>query len=340
MDKDAAWTNHLTEHRLLKEYSDAMKELHDVHWQKYSNEPRRCHSTRIGQIHSTVMKYFNNLPKTLEEDKIHGEHLRRFGFCDAEPFIDPSLYEVPERKLKVLDVGSSHDPFREFEEFDTTAIDLFPAVDTVHQADFLDVPIHDSPPEKLDPSKLQLVKNSFDAVVSSYVMTYLPCPEMRLKKCQKIYELLKPNGLYVIATPGESQKKVLFKWERALKWLGFYKDTSFSQRAYYIFSMRKHPLPDFSRLLLQKKLQRKMYVREHKKMEKELGRPVTTEEWNEKKKVLRPQRVSYTEKELVDMFTSTKERDEAIDFEFRRLTWALQEEERLQNAERASAAPV
>jgi len=107
-------------------------------------------------------------------------------------------------KLRALDVGSCYNPLgRKFGDyFDVTALDLCPAPgceDFVYICDFLDVELGES---ILEGRKiLSLPTESFDVVVFSFFLEYLPDPKQRLESCRKAQKLLKDGGLLFILRP-------------------------------------------------------------------------------------------------------------------------------------------
>lgn len=67
--------------------------------------------------------------------------------------------------------------------------------------------------------------SSFDVVVFSLLLEYIPSPMHRFLCCQKAYNLLKPNGILCIITPDSKHQNAnvhLYKlWKISLGYLGF-----------------------------------------------------------------------------------------------------------------------
>lgn len=127
-------------------------------------------------------------------------------------------------KLQLLDVGSCYNPFSCFDLFDTVALDISPAANSVNKCDFLNVPIGD---ELIKDGRTikQLKELSFDVVVFSLLLEYLPNSKQRLLCCQKAYDLLRFEGLLVIITPDSKHQganaKIFKSWRFILADLGF-----------------------------------------------------------------------------------------------------------------------
>ena len=304
-DKDA-WKNHVQRKDDLEKYASAMKELSEEHWSKWKDLPQRKFAahTRISEVHSVILNYFKeDIVKQLEFDIKWRD---RFAFRERTPqrvVFDEELYKpwYGERRLKLMDIGSCYDPFRRFEEFETTAIDLCPATDTVHQADFLEVPIVEKPTQ----GAFSLVKSSFDAAICSYVMPYLPCSEMRLELCRRVHQLLKPNGLFVIVSPGE-KSKATNRLVRALSLLGFAKYQVLNvYTTYDLVSARKHQYEYWPGLVLKERLMQK----ESKKLldlhVKKLGGSL--ESWKEMRADIVSKPLEFSEADLVDLFRTRTE---------------------------------
>ncbi|XP_018022163.1 S-adenosylmethionine sensor upstream of mTORC1 [Hyalella azteca] len=162
-------------------------------------------------------------------------------------------------RVRVLDVGSCYNPLGRHPKLLVTPIDLMPATKDVYKCDFLQLEVADPsdcdiPPELAsseDPSSdcdstptiERLPCESFDAVVFSLMLDYIPCPEARLECCRKASELLKPGGLLLIVTPSCSAgmlNPLLFKyfhWHLAK--LGLKKHVSKKTSGFRTFSYRK-----------------------------------------------------------------------------------------------------
>jgi len=86
--------------------------------------------------------------------------------------------------IKLLDVGSCYNFFSQFKEFDVTAIDLFPANDSVIKCDFLKATIDSSATDLVisDDGDLVCIPSlTYNAIVLSLVLSYVPLPSQRLE---------------------------------------------------------------------------------------------------------------------------------------------------------------
>lgn len=128
-------------------------------------------------------------------------------------------------KLEILDVGSCYNPFKAEDLFSVTAIDIAPYSKDVIKCDFLNLKIEN---KKLfsGESLVEMPKNSFDAIIFSLLLEYIPCPTQRFSCCQKAYDLLKEGGILFIVTPdskheGANSKIINTSWKVVLAKLGF-----------------------------------------------------------------------------------------------------------------------
>lgn len=94
----------------------------------------------------------------------------------------------------------------------------------MRRCDFLQVPISEEFNEN-DGIVSSLKRESYDVVVFSLLLEYLPRSEQRLTCCEKAYEILKGDGLFVIVTPDSSHQNknmnMIKSWKAALENLGF-----------------------------------------------------------------------------------------------------------------------
>ena len=112
-------------------------------------------------------------------------------------------------KIRILDVGSCYNPIAKSEfadAFDITAIDLYPADESVMQCNFLDLEVRSPTSSKLtsledivpqfasNKTLKWLPEASFDAVSMSLVLSYLPTPAERLAMVRKARKLLVSPG--------------------------------------------------------------------------------------------------------------------------------------------------
>ncbi|XP_063852391.1 S-adenosylmethionine sensor upstream of mTORC1-like [Scylla paramamosain] len=119
----------------------------------------------------------------------------------------PFSCSPPEGKIRVLDVGSCYNPFAVFPEFEVTAFDLYPA----HEP-------HHTPLTSLPAS-------SFEVIIMSLVLEYLPSPVQRRDCCERAWRLLTPGGLLAIVTPDSkhigANSHIYQLWRVTLASLGF-----------------------------------------------------------------------------------------------------------------------
>ncbi|KAK3800711.1 hypothetical protein RRG08_003117 [Elysia crispata] len=149
-------------------------------------------------------------------------------------------------RVRLLDVGSCYNPFLECPEFESIGVDLSPATQSVYQCDFLKLELipslaHSPSSDDLDlvplTSKLgltpeptaspmtQLPRASFQVVVFSLLLEYLPASVQRWACCVKAHSLLVPHGLLLIVTPDSNSAcrnaPMMKSWREALEHLGF-----------------------------------------------------------------------------------------------------------------------
>lgn len=181
------------------------------------SEPSNC---RISWIAINVLKYFQEdyLYEISREKTLARKFNVNWDFDNTT--------NVPKSPFYLLDVGSCYNPFQKYSSFKILPIDLAPAVENVVKCDFLSVPLS---------VKLNIFENicqtlplsSFDVVVFSLFLEYFPLAQQRYKCCEKAYNLLKPGGLLVIATPDSSHasyNSILMKnWKISLSSLGFWR---------------------------------------------------------------------------------------------------------------------
>lgn len=130
------------------------------------------------------------------------------------------------QKISLLDVGSCYNPLSIENEFDVTAIDLIPIAGRVFKCDFLNVAIGKEKILSSDAQEIhQLSANSFDAVIFSLLLEYLPCPRQRYTCCRNAYNVLKNSGILIIVSPDSkhvgANAKLIKSWRYTLSKLGF-----------------------------------------------------------------------------------------------------------------------
>ncbi|KAK2588838.1 hypothetical protein KPH14_001708 [Odynerus spinipes] len=241
---ETAWRRHLTRNDILQKYVASMKDLATTHWKGNNTDSLSGTYCRIEWIKSQCKEYFFNGGKEKYSDREFGIKAKMGELSIDNTNKSTSLTseqncytnkvlsnETNEKftKVSVLDVGSCYNPFETETTFDVTAIDLVAAPPTVLQCDFLNINIGKEKILSIDKTQiLQLPEESFDVVVFSLLLEYMPCPEQRYLCCSKAYSLLKKNGILFIISPDskhvganvkliKSWRKCIYK-EVALRW--------------------------------------------------------------------------------------------------------------------------
>lgn len=228
-----AWQEHLQAKAKLQSYAKAMKELAVNHWEVNDRKQEEVNSkaqqrSRIAWTVNYCREYF------LSEELITKIRQRELRLLD-ELKIDCTeinrliaARQVPVDKIKLLDVGSCYNPFKPFPEFDVTAVDIAPAIEDVIECDFLNVELGDCTEVSNSDGKSQTISKlgaeSYDVVVFSLLLEYLPTSEQRLKCCEKAGKLLRDEGILCIITPDSKHlgvnAKLMKTWRYALAQLG------------------------------------------------------------------------------------------------------------------------
>lgn len=230
-----AWRDHLEAKEKLKKYALAMKELAVNHWEvndRKSTAKQNGQSQQRSRISWSVnycREYFSKC------DLITGIRQREIRILDELQIDTTEMKSLASaekwaiERIKLLDVGSCYNPFAAFPDFDVTAIDIAPANEDVYECDFLNAEVVDDSQINAKESKHRkidkLPRNSFDAVVFSLLLEYLPTSEQRLKCCEKAYDLLRSEGVLIIITPDSkhvgANAKLMKTWRYALGLMGF-----------------------------------------------------------------------------------------------------------------------
>ncbi|XP_055929631.1 S-adenosylmethionine sensor upstream of mTORC1-like isoform X2 [Argiope bruennichi] len=222
-DLNKVWQEHIKEEDLRKKYSQAMMKLATEIW-----VGKDC---RIEWSYRACMNFFyhGGLEKFLAREKkikelsiIKGKETPGISDDTRQNNFDFST----KRQLKLLDIGSCYNPFSKFSEFSCVAIDLTPATKDVLPCDFLQAEIHmKSNAEVINDSKLTFFEESFDIVVMSLVLEYLPAAEQRAIFCFKAWQLLQLYGLCIIITPDSKSlhhnAPMMKSWKTAFEKIGF-----------------------------------------------------------------------------------------------------------------------
>lgn len=230
-----AWQEHLQAKTKLQSYAKAMRELAVNHWEV--NDRKQEETTTKAQQRSRITWTRNYCHEYFLSDelinKIRQRELRlldelKIDCSDINQAIAAKKHPLVER-IKLLDVGSCYNPFKLFSEFDVTAVDIAPAIEDVYECDFLNVELgecskivasNDNKPSTIS----RLGVSSYDVIVFSLLLEYLPTSEQRLNCCEKAYKLLKNEGLLVIITPDSKHlgvnAKLMKTWRYALAQMG------------------------------------------------------------------------------------------------------------------------
>ncbi|KAK9496860.1 hypothetical protein O3M35_012918 [Rhynocoris fuscipes] len=219
---ESAWEEHCKKEDTLKKYAETMRSLATDYWD--NNITNQQNVNRISWVVNECKRYFTIEEQRKIKDKQQRLLLHYFG---EEQILDENIFVVKD-KLNLLDVGSCYNPFKNFETFNVTAIDLAPASDDVLKCDFLEVKLGDNF-SYVENSVTSLPKKYFDVVVLSLLLEYLPHPSFRYNCCLKAYELLRPGGILIIITPdskhASANSQIIKNWRLALADIGFIKLT-------------------------------------------------------------------------------------------------------------------
>lgn len=234
-----AWLEHLKSKAKLKSYATAMMELATNHWE--SNDQKATTQTsrrQQQQQRSRIMWSVNYCREYFQHTKtitsLRDRELRILDELNTEtsaPIKMEFKNKPAEEKIRLLDVGSCYNPFNKFDEFEVTAIDIAPAVDDVIECDFLNVEVNAGPDDADTRStehgnKLTALReNTYDVIVFSLLLEYMPASEQRICCCEKAYRLLKNEGILIIITPDSkhvgANAKLMKTWRYALALMGF-----------------------------------------------------------------------------------------------------------------------
>lgn len=227
-----AWSEHLKSKPKLKSYAVAMKELATNHWEPNDQKVilQNTHRWKTDQQRSRITWTVNYCREYFQQTETFTAMRDRELRLLEELNLDASTMELSSRntedKTKLLDVGSCYNPFGKFDDFDVTAIDIAPAVDDVIECDFLNVDVtHEPDTMNCDHKMTALHENSYDAIVFSLLLEYLPASEQRICCCEKAYRLLKREGILIIITPDSkhvgANAKLMKTWRYTMALMGF-----------------------------------------------------------------------------------------------------------------------
>jgi len=185
-NQDEIWKSHvnqLFQSDSASEYANSMKTLSNTFWKNESRLEWISSKLKLYFIQRDIERFLKRLHRKQEllEEK-EEEEFNRIS----------EIFPKNTEKIKILDVGSCHNPLLKFfsnedNRFDLMAIDLSPACDTV-------------------------------------LREYLPTAEFRLKAVEKAIDLLQPFGILFIVTPDSSHQgknqNQMKSWRLAMAKLG------------------------------------------------------------------------------------------------------------------------
>lgn len=218
---EEAWSLHLKNAEILNEYSNAMKTLATNFWEENNRDENKSAESRIDWVRNYCLAYFYQLEILHHHRNKETEIFEKIsGNVSKDRFINF------EDRIKLIDVGSCYNPFKEISFIDVTAIDIAPANNDVIKCDFLQIQWSSS--KENTPIQTEITtfeKGSFDVVVFSLLLEYMPSSDQRLKLCGNAYEILKYEGLLIIITPDSrhvgANAKLMKNWRYVLAKMGF-----------------------------------------------------------------------------------------------------------------------
>ena len=230
---EKVWYDHLCDNDGLEKYSEAMERLATGPWAEQG-------SGRITWCVDVCEEYFRvggALVKMIEKDLKRVEHnmptlvpleLLPTSGSDIEKIVQGMFGS---RKWKLLDVGSCYNPFKRFDKFEVTAVDIAPAHPSVLLCDFLNVDISESRirfEHKLPGNRLHRIESgSFDIVIFSLLLSYFPSTQQRVQSCINAHKALSLHGILLIITPDSSHQNrhagMMRSWKQCIESIGFHR---------------------------------------------------------------------------------------------------------------------
>ncbi|XP_013139599.1 PREDICTED: probable methyltransferase BTM2 homolog [Papilio polytes] len=210
-----AWLEHCENEDVLKKYAKCMERLATVHWDNNCLDKSHVVSRIQWSADFCYNYYINEQYVKFREKEIDISNKIDINIDSIEQFTLP---------LKLLDVGSCYNPFKNYEYLDVLAIDLCPANNSVYQCDFLNVGIDKE--IIIENHRInQLEENSYDIVTFCFLLEYIPNSELRIEACVRAYNLLKLGGILIINTPDSkhvgANSRLMKCWRYTLACLGF-----------------------------------------------------------------------------------------------------------------------
>ncbi|KAI5734650.1 hypothetical protein M8J77_009117 [Diaphorina citri] len=255
---EKAWSNHCKNENALQEYAQCMKRLATEHWDKKHKGDIK--NSRNAWIIHQARTYFENEIYLAKRQKELTEKEKNHLMCSVKT----SQFQTPYKLLDVgscynpfknveniettaIDIGpASSDVYKcDFTSLNLT--DLNEPMDSI-------ISKNSCPPiqknssnsvintkskgehnqdrsydvdETLDCNVISsMCKESFDIVVFSLLLEYMPCSKLRFQCCVKAYHLLKYEGILIIITPDSkhqtsSNVQIMKQWKQTLQVIGF-----------------------------------------------------------------------------------------------------------------------
>lgn len=219
-----AWKEHINNKDQLDSYSKAMKELATNFWDKNLKGNDMTHENRIEWSVQFCLDYFH---RNVIRNHNRERERRIYELLPESECVQPSIVmeEDCKQKIRLLDVGSCYNPFKTYDNLTVTAIDISPACPDVHRCDFLNAPVFEHGHVEPDSSTLTFTSCSYDVVVFSLLLEYMPTSEQRLICCRKAYEILDNEGILIVITPDSKHvggnAKLMKNWRYTLALMGF-----------------------------------------------------------------------------------------------------------------------
>lgn len=249
---DEAWAMHCKQQQVLMKYATSMMLLATQCWDSNNRGSEKC---RVQWVISQAEEYFMKTGQHTAEQWENAMNKKLFGFVVPSEDCN-SIRSKKSDVLNVLDVGSCYNPFKICPFFNVLAVDLAPATIDVIQCDFLSAEIVSSDYTNITSPCKQLPENTFDIVVFSLLLEYMPCSEQRYLCCAKAYKLLKVSGVLFILTPDSKHEsansKVMKSWRIALASIGYWRICYKKLRHLHCMIFRKCKNPAIPRHLLVK----------------------------------------------------------------------------------------
>lgn len=221
-----AWREHVNNTDQLDSYSKAMQELAINFWDSNLKGNDMSHENRIEWSVQFCFSYFHDI-------KIRNHNRERekriYDLIPETVHIDVELPTLTEddrkQKIRLLDVGSCYNPFKQYDSLDVTAIDISPASPDVQRCDFLNTPVCHKEFVQPNENPVTITSCSYDVVVFSLLLEYMPTSDQRLICCRKAYDILDNEGILIIITPDSkhvgANAKLMKNWRYTLALMGF-----------------------------------------------------------------------------------------------------------------------